>query len=119
MCREHKSLPSSYIITGELKKIGEFPSGGGGYADVWYGMYRGSKVAIKVLHVFTKDLASIEKVRCFTRSFFIPQRGNIPCPDNNGSGFLPRSGFMETIQTPKCVTIDRGEHVFEYLYDGF
>ena len=63
MCREHKSLPSSYIITGELKKIGEAPSGGGGYANVWYGMYRGSNVAIKVLHVSIVDLASVEKVR--------------------------------------------------------
>ena len=63
MCREHKSLPSSYVITGELKEVGEPPSGGGGYANVWYGVYRGSKVAIKVLHVSTVDLASVERVR--------------------------------------------------------
>ena len=64
MCREHKSLPSSYVIAGELKKIGEPPSGSGGYANVWCGMYRGSKVAIKVLHVSAVDPASVERVRC-------------------------------------------------------
>ena len=64
MCREHKSLPSSYVITGELKKTGELPSGGGGYASVWCGVYRGSKVAIKVLHVTTVDPSSVERVHC-------------------------------------------------------
>jgi len=49
MCREHKLLPSSYAITDEVKRIGESPSGGGGSADVWRGVYRGSKVAVKVL----------------------------------------------------------------------
>ena len=63
MCREHKSLPSSYVITGELKKIGELPFGGGGYASVWCGVYRGSKVAIKVLHVSAVDPAGVERVR--------------------------------------------------------
>jgi len=64
MCREHKSLPSSYAITNELERIGELPFGSGGNADVWSGLYRGSKVAIKVLRVYSMvDLASVEKVR--------------------------------------------------------
>ena len=64
MCREHAVLPSSYTINGELERIGEFPCGRGGNADVYCGMYRGSKVAIKVLRVLSKrDLFSVEKVQ--------------------------------------------------------
>ena len=117
MCREHKSLPSSYIITGELK-IGDLPSGGGGYAKVWYGVYQGSKVAIKVLHVSTVDLASVEKVPFSIRLFFVLQYGNIPRTNNNGSGFLSRGGVMEAIQSPKRVSIDGRKQIFEYLHDG-
>ena len=62
MCREHKLLPSSYTITDEVKRIGESPSGCGGNADVWRGVYRDSKVAIKVLRVHT-DFARAERVR--------------------------------------------------------
>jgi hypothetical protein len=64
MCRKHKLLPSSYAITSELKRTGELPFGSGGYADVWCGLYRDSKVAIKVLRVHPRvDPATMERVR--------------------------------------------------------
>ena len=64
MCREHKLLPPSYMVTDELNRTGEYPYGGGGSADVWDGVYRDSRVAIKVLRVNSKvDLVSLEKVR--------------------------------------------------------
>jgi len=76
MCREHKSLPSSCAITNELERIGELPSGSGGNADVWSGLYQGSKVAIKVLRVYSRvDLASVEKVR-ISVSFFVSYQKN-------------------------------------------
>ena len=64
MCRKYKSLPSSYAIPDEVKRIGESPSGAGGNADVWCGLYRDSKVAIKVLrvHLFA-DLDKVRRVR--------------------------------------------------------
>ena len=62
MCLEHGRLPPSYTITDELKWIGEHPCGRGGNADVWRGTYRGSGVAIKVLRVNSRDVASLEKV---------------------------------------------------------
>ena len=65
MCLEHKRLPPSYAITDELGCIGGYPYGGGGNADVWRGVYRGSRVAIKVLRVNSRNLASLEKVRLF------------------------------------------------------
>jgi len=64
MCREHKRLPSSYVITDNLNRIGEYPYGGGGSADVWRGVYRDAMVAIKVVRINLKiDLVSLEKVR--------------------------------------------------------
>jgi len=65
MCLEHGQLPSSYAITDELMWIGEHPCGKGGSADVWRGVYQGSEVAIKVLRLNSRDLASLEKVRPF------------------------------------------------------
>lgn len=100
MCREYKSLPSSYAITNELKRIGDLPSGSGGNADVWSGLYRGSKVAIKVLRVYSKvDLASMEKVR-LPIPFFVPYQKNPSSADEGGIELLSRSGSMETAQTP-------------------
>jgi len=67
MCREHRLLPSSYAITNELKRIRELPSGRGGNADVWCGVYQGSKATIKVLRVYTRvGLTSVERVRLST-----------------------------------------------------
>ena len=75
MCREHKLLPSSYITTDEVKTIGESPSGRGGNADVWRGVYLGSKVAVKVLRVPSGvDLTSMERVRPPTCSFPTAQK---------------------------------------------
>ena len=75
MCREHRMLPTSYVITNKLNRIGELPSGSGGNADVWCGVYQGSKVAIKVLRVCSRvDLPSMERVRVTTFSRFTSQR---------------------------------------------
>jgi len=87
MCCEYKLLPSSYAIADEVKRTGESPSGSGGNADVWCGMYRGSKVAVKVLRVpGPGDLARTEMVRS-PASFL--QRRNLQGADGSGIGFLP------------------------------
>ena len=63
MCYHHERLPRSYIITGELERIGECPVGRGGNADVWFGRYRGFPVAIKVLRMYAwTDIVDWEKV---------------------------------------------------------
>jgi len=117
MCREHKSLPSSYTITDELERIGDLPSGSGGNADVWSGLYQGSKVAIKVLRVYSRvDLAGMEKVR-LSAPFFVP---NLSSADEGGIELLSRSGSMEATQTPEHPTIGGGDKIFGHLDDdGF
>jgi len=61
MCRKHGLLPSSWTIQGGLRRIDERPCGKGATADVWFGVYMGSKVAVKVLRVNSMD-ANLEKV---------------------------------------------------------
>jgi len=64
MCTKHRLLPTSYATTEELKKAEDIPRTGGGSADVWYGVYQGSRVAIKVLRVNSGvDLRTVEMVR--------------------------------------------------------
>jgi hypothetical protein len=101
-CQKHSQLPPSYVITDELTRIGEYPSGGGGNADVWRGVYRGSEVAIKVLRINQRvDLVKLERVRPFalfrsTKTWCVPMiRVEI----------LPRSGPVEAIQTPKPISV--------------
>ena len=106
MCLEHKRLPPSYTITDELKWIGDYPYGGGGNADVWRGVYRGSRVAIKVLRVNSRNLARLEKVR---RSISVLFNKNTVYADESWIGILSRSGPMETVQTPKSITAGRSE----------
>ena len=62
MCLKHRQLPPSYALTDELRRIGVRAFGRGGYADVWRGVYRGSRVAIKVLRVDSRNSDGMEKV---------------------------------------------------------
>ena len=63
MCYHHVRLPRSYVIADKLGWTGEHPIEGGGYADVWRGLYQGSQVAIKVLRVNQgADPTDLEKV---------------------------------------------------------
>jgi len=114
MCREHRRLPSSYTTTDELEWIKGLPCGGGGNADVWRGVYRGSTVAIKVLRVNSRvDLVSLERVRPFAR---IRKQ---TCTNENGIEILLRSGPVEAVQAPEPVTVDGCEKDFTKPDDDF
>jgi len=56
------------MIKSGLRRIGERPCGKGATADVWRGVYKGSKVAIKALRVNSTD-PDLEKVRPPVPSF--------------------------------------------------
>ena len=68
MCCKHKLLPSSYAITNDLERIEEIPCKRGGSADVFCGWYRGSKVAIKLIHP-NSNHAKMERVRLYASPF--------------------------------------------------
>jgi hypothetical protein len=48
-------LPSSHLLTDQLSKSGSAPVAGGGFGDVWEGMYNDRQVAIKVLRMYQVD----------------------------------------------------------------
>lgn len=62
LCGLSQLLPTGCVLGLELVETG-IQIGRGGFADVWQGAYRGTKVAIKQLHVHGKeDFTKIYKV---------------------------------------------------------
>ena len=92
---------SAIAVAGLVVSV-QYPYGGGGNADVWRGVYRGSGVAIKVLRVNSRNLARLEKVRWPISVLF---NKNTVYADESGIGILSRSGPMEAIQTPEPITV--------------
>ena len=68
ICAYHATLPSSYIISGEITRVGDHSIALSGIADVWEGTYRGRGVSIKSLKVPLNDDQTLKKVciRCGT-----------------------------------------------------
>ena len=62
ICSHHGVLPSSHIISGGLTKLGDYPVASGGFADVWEGKHKKTKVCIKCPRINTRDRQDIEKV---------------------------------------------------------
>jgi len=63
ICSGSMTLPSSYTISGDLARIGDEAAAFGGFADVWEGAHRGTKVCIKALRVTSSDDLILTKVR--------------------------------------------------------
>ena len=66
LCGDHGILPSSYLIPESMvQKEGSEPVTGGGFSDVWCGMYnKGRKVAIKVIRYHALEgFQSIKKAK--------------------------------------------------------
>jgi len=58
------TLPSSYIVSGDLAKVGDYPiSIDGGTSDVWEGTHSGRKVCIKCPRVCVQDFEAVTQVR--------------------------------------------------------
>jgi len=69
ICSRHAILPSSYIASGEIARIGGGPIAFGGIADVWEGTYRGDKVSIGCLKASLINDKSFKKVRVLCGTF--------------------------------------------------
>ena len=70
ICGHQVTLPSSYIISDEIARVGDSPIILGDIVDVWEGNYRGKKVSIKSLRIHMKNYQTLKKVRiwCCTSS---------------------------------------------------
>jgi hypothetical protein len=66
ICAHRATLPSSYIISSKIARVGDHPIALGGVSDVWEGTYRGDRVSIKTLKVPLNDDQTFKKVciRC-------------------------------------------------------
>jgi len=62
ICAHRAILPSSYIISNDLVRVGGHPIAVGGISDVWKGTYRGMRVSIKCLRVPRNDDQALKKV---------------------------------------------------------
>ena len=63
ICGHHAILPSSYIASGQIARVGDGPIARGATADVWEGTYHGKKVSIRRLRAPLNDGRSLKKVR--------------------------------------------------------
>jgi len=70
ICGDHATLPSSYIISHGLVRVGDHPIASGGSADVWEGTHGDRRVCVKVLRISVNDGQSLAKVRIRNRRVF-------------------------------------------------
>jgi serine/threonine protein kinase len=68
-CGQTGLLPSSYMLSEGLTKIGNLPIASGGFADVWKGLYKDHGVAIKSLRVY--DMSKFDDIRKANDFFMI------------------------------------------------
>ena len=89
-----------YTLLSQLLNIDQDPFASGGFGDVYYGSLDGSRVCIKRMQVYMKDgpqkAVKVHYWRCrFPR---------LP-PLTKSAGFLSRGCNVETVDTPKYLTL--------------
>ena len=62
ICGHHATLPSSYIVSGEIDRVGDEPIILGAIADVWEGTHGSNRVSIKCLRASLTN-KTLKKVR--------------------------------------------------------
>ena len=63
ICAHRTTLPSSYIVSDDLARVGDHPIALGGVTDTWRGTYRGGNVFIRSLKGDLSDDQTLKKVR--------------------------------------------------------
>lgn len=98
ICSNHSILPSSYTISGDLARVGDYPVAIGGFSEVWKGTYNGRKVCIKLPRIFEKDREDLEKVSVWNCLSFLVHRKMliVACVD-----VLQGSDHVEKVGTSK------------------
>lgn len=67
-CGHHAILPSSYIISDGIARVGDEPIDHGDITDGWEGTYHRNKVSIRCLRVPPNDIPAFAKVRVRCRT---------------------------------------------------
>ena len=63
ICSHHAILPSSYIASSRISRVGDGPAASGAVTDIWEGTYRDKKVSIRRLRAPMDDDHTLKKVR--------------------------------------------------------
>ena len=63
ICGHRSTLPSSYIVSGEIVRVGSGPTTAGAVANAWEGTYLGKKVSIRCLKIPLGGGRALKKVR--------------------------------------------------------
>ena len=71
ICSRHATLPSSYIVSGEIVRVGDGSTALGTIADVWEGTHGSKRVSIKCLRAPLTDNKSFKKVRVLCNIFLL------------------------------------------------
>ena len=91
ICGHHTTLPSSYIVSGEISRVGDSPIIVSAIADVWEGTYGSERVSIKCLRAPLTDNKAIEKVRILCGAS-LPRLLKNTCGPRSHSAKRPSSG---------------------------
>ena len=62
ICSDSRILPSSYVISGGLVRVGDYPIASTNLSDVWEGTHNTTKVCIKNARITIRDRQDIERV---------------------------------------------------------
>ena len=76
ICGHRSTLPSSYIVPGQIVIVGSGPIATDAIADVWEGIYLSKRVSIKCLKIPPDDGQTLKKVR-------VRYCTSLSCPLNN------------------------------------
>jgi len=81
VCAHRETLPSSYIVSGNIARDGGHPITYGGIADVWEGTYRHRRAYIKLLKAHLNGNQALKKVciRCGTSLSRLLKNTHGPC----------------------------------------
>ena len=91
ICAHRATLPSSYIISRGITRVGRGPIALGGIADVWEGTYRGERVSIKSLKIPPSGDQTIKKV-CTRSDTFLSRLLKNTCGSCSHSSKRPSPG---------------------------
>ena len=101
ICGHHTTLPSSYVVSDGLTRVGDGPITVGAIIDAWEGTYCSKKVSIKCLKIPPNDDQTLKKVRIWYPTSLLHPVNNtcMPCSHSSkrplcGSGWGTQISFL-------------------------